>query len=408
MAEGGNGFARLNNLAADGADRVAGIARRLARGGLLAAQLRLVAGRGNDGTDFEHLTADGADLIARIAGLRARRLRGVAQDDLVLVRLVLRADLLNRAGVGRIDAIKGRRSAVFPIPVLTEADQIVVLRIRPVLGGVPPHLAVDDGGRAVGKARVRRIDRAVRGTVRLEENIAHALPRAPQQQAAVPAHLHKLRGEDRQIRIIRQPAHLYGGVGEAVLRHGGDEHVPLAVVRIDARRRLIDAAAGNEIVRARDGEAAEIRAGGIIILDVPERHQTDALAAQGVARRAEIGQAFSAAADRLVAIEIRGAGTSVAVVERDEPIAVEREELVEGMADIAVFVVHHVAAHVGDGHVTLAHEEGQVRLMTGIHLVAGVDIEIRAVLRHAQGARVERNGRILAIEADAVEALPGF
>ena len=333
-----------------------------------------------------------AERIGRHGGRAARASRGFHGGD--------------RGGIGRIDAVEGRRDAAALIVVIAEADQIGVHRVRPILGGVPPNSAVDDGGGAVGKRRAHRIDRALRRAVRSEKDIVHRAPRAPEQQAAVFAHLHELRREDLRIGLVRQKAHLRRGIGEVPLRHSGNEHIALAFVQIDVSGLLVNAAARNEIVRGRDGEAAEIRAG--LVAAASERQNVNALAAE-IRSIVKVGQEFSACVDRLMAIEKAASRVMcVAVVERDEPVSVEREKLIEGMADIAVFRIHRSAAHVGDGHVALAHAEGEVRLMSGIHLVRSVEIQIRAVLRHAKAAGIKRHLRIRAAQADAVQPQPRF
>ena len=86
VAGGGDGLALLDDLVANGADFVAGVAVLGAGSGLRAYQLGLVAGSGDNLALLDGLTADGADLVAGIAifraggGLRAYQFGLVAQS----------------------------------------------------------------------------------------------------------------------------------------------------------------------------------------------------------------------------------------------------------------------------------------------------------------------------------------
>ena len=95
----------------------------------------------------------------------------------------------------------------------------------------------------------------------------------------------------------------------------------------------------------------------------------------------------------------------------DPPLLVDDQELVEGVAHIAVAGVHHVVIGIGDGHVALPHRHGQVGLVVqavaaGVHLVAGADIQVPAVLVHAQGAGVKGHGGVGPPQAGLAQALP--
>ena len=79
------------------------------------------------------------------------------------------------------------------------------------------------------------------------------------------------------------------------------------------------------------------------------------------------------------------AGIGVTMVQSYEvTILIDHQELVEGVADIAVAGVEDVVIGVGDGEVTLPHSHHEVGLMVqpvaaGIHLMACADVKIVAV-----------------------------
>ena len=90
---------------------------------------------------------------------------------------------------------------------------------------------------------------------------------------------------------------------------------------------------------------------------------------------------------------------------------IHQKELVEGVADIAVAGVHHIVEGIGDLHAGLIHRHGQVGLVVetiaaGVHLVAGAEVEIAAVLIHPQASSIEGHGGVGAQEAGLSQALP--
>ena len=265
-----------------------------------------------------------------------------------------------------------------------------------VVSGVPHRLSVVIDGGAVGQGAGGGLYRAgaagaVVADIREGSAGGAVFLVVPQQVAAVQA------GGNQLGR---------GGTGRGDGAAGGGNAVLGDVAQVDgtgtaARRAVI--VVGRHVAAAGLGQPAQGGPGGVVA----------GLAGEFLER--DIGdQAAELAAARLGVVAHQGSppGIGVAVVQGDDVlVAVHQHELVKGVAHVAHRGVHYLGIGVQNGHALLLHADGQVGLVVqavaaGVHLVAGADVELAAVLVHPQGAGVKGGGGVGAVQAGLAQALP--
>ena len=102
----------------------------------------------------------------------------------------------------------------------------------------------------------------------------------------------------------------------------------------------------------------------------------------------------------------------VAVVGGVNILSVGSDDLIEGVRNVAGRDIEHAEIFIKRFHALLVDEEGEIRLMVHraslscVHLVAGVDVKIVAVLGHAYRACVKRHIGIDAVIGPAAEPVP--
>ena len=202
--------------------------------------------------------------------------------------------------------------------------------------------------------------------------------------------------------VIGDPVDLGGLVGEIVLGGGGDEDVAVDIHQV-CGLFLVVGAACHQIVGGGELEAAHADAG--IIIMVGGVHDLQNVDHGGPAVEG-LGTGLGTVLE-----EGHTAGVVVAVVHGQQALAVHPDELVEGVADVAVAAVQDSGELVGDGHVADADGDHHIGLVIqtvvgGVHLVAGADIEDAAAAVEAQGTGLEGGHGVGTVDAGVVHLFP--
>ena len=201
-----------------------------------------------------------------------------------------------------------------------------------------------------------------------------------------------------------------GGVVQLVLLSlpGGLVHVLEVHIPVAASAHAV-VVEGHDVAVGGLLQAAHRGAGGIVP-DAPGKGLKVHIPAPVVAAAGE----FAGGGVGVVAHHHRASGVGVPVVQsQDLPVLIYQNKLVEGVADIAQADVHDIVEGVGDGHIALAHRHGQVGLMVeavtaGIHLMAGADVQVIAILVAPQGAGVKGDCGVGPLQAGRPQAVPVF
>ena len=270
-----------------------------------------------------------------------------------------------------------------------------------VISHIPDHLAVEEDGLAVGKGAGSSLDLAG-GAVHAVVEIAEGVPDGgavllvPQQVAA----LQSGRGQDRCCAggsVERIPS-----AGAFGLVHILEVNGPVAAASAGAV-----VAVGHHIAVGGFLQAAHGGAGGVVPGGASKGKQIL------VPAPVPIGAGeFAGAGIGVVAHQDCAPRIGVAVIQGDDfAVLIHQDELVEGVGHIAIGYVHHVIVSVRDGHVALPYCHGQIGLVieaviAGVHLVAGADIQVAAVLVTPQAACVEGDHRVGSLQAGLPQPLP--
>ena len=271
-----------------------------------------------------------------------------------------------------------------------------------VVGDIPHHAAPVGDGLAVGQGRgggQRLAGHPVGGVGDVVEGIAYGAA-----ALAVPQHIAAL-----------QPGggHQGGGAARGAVQlvllalAGGLVHVLEVDGALSAAAHAVIVVGHHISVRGLR-QTAHRAAGGVGADGSGKGDQVHIPAPVGVPGPGE----FAGGGVGVVAGEHGASGVGVAVVQgNDLAVLVHQNKLVEGVADVAVGDVHHVVEGIGDGHVALPHRHGQVGLVieavaAGVHLVAGADIQVAAVLVAAQAARVKGDGGVGPLQAGGAQPVP--
>ncbi len=298
----------------------------------------------------------------------------------------------------------GRRGGCLPrCEMLLHAGAVQGVEHRGgVVGDIPHDLTVIIDGLAVRqgafgglvllRSSVRAVVEVIQGVIDDMSTLA-----VPQQIAAVQSGGGQHRGSGAGgLGDLRAPA-LSGGLVHPVVVHIAVAVSALAVIVI-----------AEHVAVPGLGQPADGGSGGVGPYG-PGKLKQVAVAAPGVVALAPEPARPGVG---VVLAERHAPGVGVSVVDgHDAAVLVHKDELVEGVAHIAVGLVHHVVIGVGDSHAVLLHGDGHVGLVVqpvagGIHLVAGADIEVAAVLVAAQGARIEGVYGVGPSEAGLTQPLP--
>ena len=277
-------------------------------------------------------------------------------------------------------------------------------RLGPV-GHIPDDLAVCQNGSAVAELAVKGPDAALGLALAVQEAVFLHIVLGPGQEEPVRGELQQMgRGDGDVVGffVIGQPVELGILVGEGILGGGGDEDVPVDLHQVGADLLVIGAAC-HQIVRGGKLKAAQTDAGVVVVIGGADD-------GQGIDHG---GLAVEGLGTGLLAVleQGHGPGIVVAVVHGQQGIAVHPDELVEGMADIAVGAVPDLGQLVRDLHVADAQGDHHVGLMVqtilgGVHLMGGADVEDIAAAVEAAGTGIEGDGGVGTIDAGVVHLFP--
>ena len=283
------------------------------------------------------------------------------------------------------------------------------------MGGVPHHLAVVADGMAaghlhavsgldVGDGAVGGIGSILDAFLIVIVAVIPLLSQLPQDVAAV-----RTGGNQHRLRAVQLGVAGPGGklthggaVGGDVILAGIAQEDVHGVLSDGGSRALTGAAVGGQVAGGGLRQVGHIGAGGILAQPAGPGGQVEGFAAVG-----------EGVAPRLVVVngQTGPSGVGVAVVQSHQPpLAVHQDELVEGVGHIAL-VGHHVVIAVGDGHIGLAHREGQIGLVVQpvaglVHLMAGTHIEVAVVLVAPQAAGIKGDGGVGPPQAGLAQAVP--
>ena len=270
------------------------------------------------------------------------------------------------------------------------------------VGDIPHHAVLPGDGLAVGQGGLGGLVLAglpVGGVGQVVEGVADGGA-----ALAVPQHVAAVQAGGGQ--------HGGGAAGQVDLHlpapAAGLVHIVVVGIPVAAALARAVVAVGHDVAVTGLRQAAHRAAGGVGPCG-PGKLQHVAVAAPlavagaGEPARARVG---------VVLGEHHAPGVGVAVIQGHQTaVLIHEDELVEGVAHIAVGDVHHVVIGVGDGHVALPHRHGQVGLVVeavvaGVHLMAGAEVEVAAVLVAPQAASVEGHGGVGPPQAGLPQAVP--
>ena len=173
-----------------------------------------------------------------------------------------------------------------------------------------------------------------------------------------------------------------GAVSRADLASGCDGKEDISLP-IGADAAILDnGVTGRQIGGGGELEGTQACTGGILANSTVEGQDGGRFA---LARKLQLSR-------RLAILHDHGrSGIGIAVVQRQQLVAVSQDKLVEGVAHIAIAHIHHLGILVADDHIREIDAEDHIGLMVQavrafVHTVAGMDIQHIPILGHAQAA----------------------